>query len=56
MLIKDEKNYPIGTVFIIQDQVIDKEGVTKFLYTHFNWKYSVVSRTEAKAKIKSKAL
>jgi hypothetical protein len=53
---KMRKNYPIGTVFIVQAQVIDKDGGTPFLYTHFNWPYSVVSRSEAEAKIKSKDL
>jgi hypothetical protein len=51
---KMRKNYPVGTVFIIQAQVIDKEGGTPFLYTHFNWPYSVVTRLEAEAKIKNK--
>lgn len=53
---KMRNSHPIGTVFIIQAQVIDKEGGSEFLYTHFNWPYSVASRPEAEAKIKSKKL
>jgi hypothetical protein len=50
------KNYPLGTIFIVQAQLIDKEGGAPFLYTHYNWPYSVVSRSEAEVKIKNKLL
>jgi hypothetical protein len=50
---KMRNNYPVGTVFIVKAQVIDKEGGTTFLYTHFNWEYSVVSRSEAEERIKN---
>ncbi len=50
---KMRKNYPIGTVFIVQAQVIDKEGGIDFLYTHYNWPYTVVSRADAEKKIRS---
>ena len=38
---KMRDNYPIGTVFIVQAQIIDKEGGMDFLYTHYNWPYKV---------------
>ena len=53
---KMRNNHPVGTIFIIQAQVIDKDGGTQFLYTHYNWPYSVVSRSEAEAKIKNGSL
>lgn len=53
---KMRNNYPIGTVFIVQAQLIEKEGGTPFLYTHFNWPYSVVSRHEAEKRIQAKSL
>lgn len=53
---KMRKNYPIGTIFIVQAQLIDKEGGAPFLYTHYNWPYTVVSRPEAEVKIKNKSL
>jgi hypothetical protein len=53
---KMRNNYPIGTVFIVQAQLIEKQGGTPFLYTHFNWPYSVVSRQEAEKRIQAKSL
>lgn len=43
--------YPPGTVFIVQAQVTDRDGGPSFLYTHFNWPYSVVDRAEAEDRI-----
>lgn len=34
-------------VAILKCQVIDKEGGTEFLYSHFSWPYKLVSRDEA---------
>lgn len=33
--------YPVGTGFRIQAKVTDREGGTKFLYTHYSWPYVV---------------
>jgi hypothetical protein len=48
---KMRDSHPPGTVFIIQAQVTDREGGPPFLYTHFNWPYRVVARTDAEAMI-----
>jgi hypothetical protein len=45
--------HPLGTVFIVQAQVTDREGGPAFLYTHFSWPYRVVARAEAEALIAS---
>ena len=47
------KNHPLGTVFIVQAQIIDKEGGRQFLYTHYNWPYEVVERSVVKNRIKN---
>jgi hypothetical protein len=43
--------YPVGTVFLVQAQVTDREGGPSFLYTHFSWPFQVVSRVEAETSI-----
>jgi hypothetical protein len=48
---KMREGHPLGTVFIVQAQVIDREGGPPFLYTHFNWAYEVVNRKEAENRI-----
>jgi hypothetical protein len=53
---KMRKKYPVGTVFIVQAQIIEKEGWAPFLYTHYNWPYKVISLANAKVKIKNKSL
>jgi hypothetical protein len=46
-------SHPVGTYFRIRAKVTDREGGPAFLYTNFNWKYSVVTQDEAKSFIKS---
>jgi hypothetical protein len=48
------KNYPVGTVFIVAAQLIDKEGGNQFLYTHYNWPYEVVAKNIVEQRIRSK--
>lgn len=43
--------HPVGTVFIVQAQVTDREDGTPFLYTSWQWKYEVVDREVAEAMI-----
>lgn len=51
---KMRKNYPLGTVFVVEAQLIDKEGGNQFLYTHYNWPYEVVAKNVAEQRIRSK--
>ncbi len=53
---KMRNKYPVGTVFIVKAQIIEKEGWAPFLYTHYNWSYKVISRANAKEKIKDRGL
>lgn len=48
---KMRNSHPPGTVFVVKAQVIDKEGGTPFLYTHFNWPWHVLPRADAEARI-----
>ena len=48
------KNYPVGTVFVVEAQLIDKEGGSQFLYTHYNWPYEVVAKNIVEQRIRSK--
>jgi len=42
------KTYPIGTKFLINAKVADREGGTPFLYCHYNSYYEVLSDKQAK--------
>lgn len=42
------KNHPVGTKFIVDAKITDKEGGTPFLYSSFKWPYKVVSDEEAR--------
>lgn len=53
---KMRTNYPVGTVFIVQAQITDREGGQPFLYTSWQWPYEVVTRAEAEARIAKGAL
>mgnify|MGYP006949114208 CR=1 FL=1 len=53
---KMRKDHPIGTVFIIQAQIISKESGSDFLYTHYNSPYTVILRSEAEEKINTGTL
>ena len=48
------KNYPLGTVFVVEAQLIDKEGGNQFLYMHYKWPYQVVAKNIVEQKIRSK--
>ena len=48
------KDHPLGTLFKIQAQLINKEGGTEFLYSRFDWDYEVVTLEQAKQFIKSR--
>jgi hypothetical protein len=39
--------HPIGTILRIQATVTNREGGTPFLYTHYSWPYTVVTKEEA---------
>lgn len=41
---KMRNSHPVGTVFIVRAKIVDREGGSQFLYTHFNWPYEVVDR------------
>lgn len=41
------KSHPVGTKFLIDAKVTDREGGTRFLYTSHNWAYEVLTDEEA---------
>lgn len=41
-------SHPVGTKFVIQAKVTDREGGPPFLYTSFKWPYQVVTDEDAK--------
>jgi len=45
------QNYPIGTCFLIKAKIVEMQGGSTFLYTHYNWSYKVITRKEAQEKI-----
>ena len=42
------KNNPVGTLFLLEAKVTDKEGGTPFLYAYHNAPYKIISAQEAK--------
>ena len=46
--------HPVGTKFIVQAKLTDREGGTPFLYTSWQWKYRVVSEVGAKKYLKAR--
>tara|TARA_Y100001968_G_scaffold296089_1_gene303992 strand:- start:431 stop:733 length:303 start_codon:yes stop_codon:yes gene_type:complete len=44
---KMRRQYPIGTIFKLRCRVTDKEGGTKFLFSHFSWPFEVLTEEEA---------
>lgn len=52
---KMRTSHPVGTKFRIRAKLTDKEGGTPFLYSNFNWKYTVVGDEEAAAIIAAKS-
>ncbi|MDG4868679.1 hypothetical protein P8631_11770 [Guyparkeria sp. 1SP6A2] len=45
---KMRKGHAVGTKFLLQAKVTDREGGPPFLYAHYNFPYRVVSDEEAK--------
>jgi hypothetical protein len=43
---KMREGHPPGTLLIIRAKLTDREG-TQFLYSHYNWRYRVVTAAEA---------
>jgi len=41
------KGHPVGTKFLLQAKVTDREGGGAFLYAHYNTPYQVLSDAEA---------
>ena len=41
------KNHPVGTLFLLQAKVTNREGGTPFLYAHFDTPYKVITSNEA---------
>lgn len=39
---KLSKDYPVGTKFMLQAKLTDREGGGEFLYSSYRWKYDVV--------------
>lgn len=39
---KLSKYYPLGTKFILQAKLTDREGRVEYLYSSFRWNYEVV--------------
>ena len=52
---KMREGHPVGTKFLLQAKLTDKEGGSPFLYAHYNSPYRVVSDEEAKELIKKHA-
>lgn len=49
------KSHPIGTKFLLEAKLTDREGGPHFLYAHYNASYSVLSDAEAKEYIQKNA-
>lgn len=41
--LSDPKRFPVGSKFLLQAKLTDREGGGKYLYSHPRWKYEVVS-------------
>ena len=40
---KMRKLYPVGTKFLLQAVLTDRDDGGQFLYSHYNWPYEVIS-------------
>ncbi|WP_444888107.1 hypothetical protein [Microbulbifer sp. JMSA008] len=40
---KLSRDYPVGTKFLLQAKLTDREGGGEYLYSSYRWKYEVVS-------------
>ena len=52
---KMRKGHPVGTKFLLQAKVTDRDGGSPFLYAHYNAPYRVVSYDEAREFINKNA-
>ncbi|TXD98342.1 hypothetical protein ES754_05300 [Psychrobacter frigidicola] len=43
---KMRKSYPVGTRFLIQAKISEREGGTPFLYAYYNAPYRIVAERE----------
>jgi hypothetical protein len=48
------RHHPVGTKLLIRAKVTNRQGGTPFLYSHHNWKYTVLSDSLALSFIKSR--
>lgn len=39
---KLSRNYPVGTKFMLQAKLTDREGGGEYLYSYYRWKFEVV--------------
>ena len=39
---KLSSDYPVGTKFLLQAKLTDREGSGEYLYSYFRWKYEVI--------------
>lgn len=53
---KMRESHPVGTVFVVQAQVKQRQDGPEFLYTSWQWAYEVISSEAAKRKIASRTL
>lgn len=47
--------FPIGTVFILQAKLTDREG-GQFIYSYFGWEYCTIDRQTAESLIKQEKI
>ena len=50
------RNYPVGTVFIVEAQLKENSVGTQYLYTHYNWPFEVVDKKQAERRIQTSTL
>jgi hypothetical protein len=48
--------HPVGTVFILKAQITSREGGPAFVYTSWQWPYSITTFEDAQNKIASGGL
>lgn len=40
------RDYPVGTRFRLKAKLTDREGAGEFLYSHYRWPYTVISKSD----------
>jgi len=53
---KMRSQHPVGTVFIVKAQITSREGGPDFVYTSWQWAFSIVTLAEAQDQIASGSL